>query len=433
MLADLGTLAGVRLDYTRASVARLDEVRAEDPDAVQSALLDVRGVSEAFYIATCNRVEAYVVADEAATARDALAKTDLGAAPASVEMDREECLSHLLAVAAGLESMVLGEDEILGQVADAYERARDSGTLGAVLDTVLPKAIRVGKRARTETDIGEGTSSLATAAVEYLATRTTLATAGALVVGTGRMGRLAADAFVDAGVTDLVVANRTSERAEELCRDLDYPARARDLDGIEPALDRADVCVVATGSDEPVLTADEAAGAGETLVVDLGQPADVAPEVHDRTDCEVAGLDDLHSVTESAFERHRDAVREVETLVDAELDALRSQLRQQRVNDVVADLYATGETVKEREVADAIARLERHGEVSEAERAVLEDFADALVSQLLANPTAALREAAADDDFERVRLIERLFSNTRVTDDDAASRSRSTPVPLLDD
>ncbi|MDG5775752.1 glutamyl-tRNA reductase [Haloarculaceae archaeon H-GB1-1] len=403
-----GTLVGVRLSHDVADVDALEAARADEVD-VLGTVLDSPGVSEAFALATCNRIEAYAVADDETAGFRALSETPIAGRSECVRMDQTTCLEHLLRVAAGLESLVVGEDEILGQVERGYETARSVDAVGPVLETVVTKAIRVGKRARTETAINEGAGSVATAATDLLGREAPLAGATALVVGAGRMGAAAARALASSAADTLVVANRTPERARLVCEDLTAqasPASLSDLDGL---LDEADTVVTATASPDPVVDEDTVAGAGETFFVDIAQPRDVSPAVADHPSCRVATLDDFDAVSESIRDRRREAVREVEALVTDAVPDLRTQLRRRRVDGAIATLYGDAERVKQRQVEVALERLDASGGLDADERDVVESLADALVSRLLADPTAALRRAAAEDDPERVAALTRLF------------------------
>ena len=411
MNRNTSVVSGVRVAHPEATVEDIEDARAESTAALLDALGAQGGVEEAYALQTCNRVEAYVVTNDPETGRRALDAVGLGDHPAAVDSGHEESLRHLMRVAAGIESLVLGEDQILGQVRRAYETAVDSGDIGPVLEEGVTKAIHVGERARTETAINEGVVSLGSAAVHLADSELDLANASALVIGAGEMGSLAAKAFDAAGVENVVVANRTPERAEWVLADLDAPGRAVDLDALPRALSDADVVVAATGSDDPVVTPAVADDAGETFYVDLGQPRDVTPTVAEDAGAAVYDLDDLEDVTDETRERRASAAVAVESIVDEELDHLLSQYKRKRADAVIAQMYESAERTKDREVATALSRLDAasDGGIGDAEREVVESLADALVSQLLAAPTRSLREAAGEDDWETIATAIRLF------------------------
>jgi glutamyl-tRNA reductase len=320
-------------------------------------------------------------------------------------MGHEESLRHLLRVAAGLESIVLGEDQILGQIRDAYQDARGVGGIGPVLEDGVTKAIHVGERARTETAINEGIVSLGSAAVDLARNERDLADATALVVGAGEMGSLVAKAL-DETVARVLVANRTVPHAEHLVERLAVDGSALALDGVPAAIDEADLVVTATGSPEPVVTREDLAGTGETLVVDLAQPRDVPAAVGGFEHVTVHDLDDLESVTESSREQRKEAAERVEAIVDAEFEHLLSQYKRKRADQVIAGMYESAERVKTAELNTALDKLD---DIDDEQREVIESMADALVSQLLAPPTQSLRDAAEEDDWTTINTALQLF------------------------
>jgi glutamyl-tRNA reductase len=328
---------------------------------------------------------------------------------AVVETGHEESLRHLMRVAAGLESMVLGEDRVLGQVRDAYEHARGTGGIGPVLEEALTKAIHVGERVRTETAINEGVVSMGSAAAQFLDETVGLSGATALVVGAGDIGTAVAKAIDARGVDALVVANRTVPSAEHLADALDADAEGVGLDEVGTAVDRADVVVAATGAADPVIDRATVADAGETRIVDMAQPRDVTRAVGAVEGVSLYDLDDLEDVTAATRRRRREAAEEVEAMIDEEFDRLLDQFKRKRADEVIAAMHESAERVKRRELRTALSRMEANGGVTDEQREVVESLADALVGQLLAAPTKSLRDAAAEDDWTTIATALKLF------------------------
>jgi len=400
-----GIVSGARVAHDTADLDAIEAAAASDGETLVRALLAHEAVEEAFALQTCHRVEAYVVTAEG-TRGEAILDARFG--EEAVTTGHEESLRHLLRVAAGLESIVLGEDQVLGQVRSAYEAARNAGGIGPVLEDAITKAIHVGERARSETAISEGVVSLGSAAVALAERELDLETSSALVVGAGEMGTLAARAFTDAGVASLTVANRTVERAERVVTDIGR-GEARGLDALPEAFADADVVVTATGSETPVIDRSVLAD-GDAVVVDLGQPRDVSPAAADVPAVATYNIDDLETVTESTHERRRVAADRVAAMVDREFDRLIEQFKRNRADDAIASMYENAERTKERELDEALAKLDAHGGLNDAQREAVESLADALVSQLLAAPTKSLRDAAADDDWETIAAALQLFN-----------------------
>ncbi len=292
-----------------------------------------------------------------------------------------------------------------------------------MLEAALLKAIHVGERARTETAINDGTVSLGSAAVELADDELGLEGATALVVGAGEMATVVANALATAGIDELVLLNRTPERAAELAEGLALPTRAAGLDALAGALADADVAVTATASPEPILGPDHVADAGETLLVDLSQPRDVAAGVAEAPGVALYDLDDLEAVTAATHEDRKEAASAVEAIVDEEFDLLIDQYKRRRADAVIRGMYRGAERIKERELETALARLGGEESLTDEQREVVEGLADALVAQLLSVPTKSLREAAAEDDWETVASAIQLF--------DPALLQEEPPAELL--
>ena len=209
MTVATGIISGVSIAHQHASVEQIEAACARDERETVEALCAHDGIREAFALQTCNRAELYVVADDPEHGREVLSSVVADSPTEAVrELGHEESLRHLMRVACGLESLVLGEDQILGQVREAYTAARSVGGIGPVLEEAIEKAIHVGERARTETEIGEGVVSLGSAAVELAADERSLAEATGLVIGAGEMGTIAAQSLARS-LDRLLVANRT--------------------------------------------------------------------------------------------------------------------------------------------------------------------------------------------------------------------------------
>jgi len=405
-----GVISGVAVSHGTATVEAIAAISEDSQATAVTGLLADESVEEAFVLQTCNRAEAYVVTDDQATGLAALESYAADAPEAAVRtMDHDESVRHLLRVASGLESLVLGEDQILGQVRTAYEEARGAGGIGPMLEETVTKAIHVGERVRNETGINEGIVSLGSAAVQVASEERGLEDATALVIGAGEMGTIAARAFGEAGVGRVVVANRTIPHAEHLADEVAAPATAVGLDDVDSALREATVVVTATDSDDPILDAGDFDGAGDTTVIDIGQPRDVEPAAADREGVSLHDLDDLESITERTRERRRDAVAAVETIVDAEEAHLRERFKRKRADQAIATMYESADRIKARELETALSKLEDRGDLTDEQREAVESLADAVVGQLLAAPTKALREAAAEDDWATINAALQLF------------------------
>ncbi|TSD15126.1 glutamyl-tRNA reductase [Haloglomus irregulare] len=418
MTVPTGLVSGVSVSHEEAGLDHIERAAVESQHRGVETLLSQPGVREAFCLQTCNRVEAYVVTDDAETGMAALDRYTAGLEGVRREMTHEASLEHLIRVACGLESLVLGEDQIIGQVRRAFVTASEAGGIGPVMEDAITKAIHVGERARAETGINEGVVSLGSAAVR-LARRELddLAAEDALVVGAGEMGTLAARALAGE-VASLTVANRTPERAARLADDIDAtPTEAVGLDALEEAIGAAGLVLTTTGADEPIIGTGLLADAGETFVVDLASPRDVAAPATDLDSVTVRDLDALETVTNRTQEARAEAAERVERMVAEELDHLLSQYKRKRADQIIGAMYEGAERVKSREVEKAITTMETDG-LSADQTAAVESMADALVNQLLSAPTKSIREAAETGDWTTINSALELFGPGMQVDPD---------------
>ncbi|PSP93356.1 glutamyl-tRNA reductase [Halobacteriales archaeon QS_4_62_28] len=403
MRAGTGVISGASVAHAHANVDDLEAAAADSQRRAVESLLTDPAVEEAFVLQTCNRVEAYVVTETGET--DALSLvTDSVEEDVVVRMGHEESLRHLLRVAAGLESIVLGEAQILGQVRTAYEDARAVGAIDTVLEDGITKAIHVGERARTETAINEGSISIASAAVGLATDECDLDGKTGLVVGAGEMGRLAAKSLAEA-VDRLVIANRTIPHAEHVADSVDVAATAVSLSSLAEMVDEARVAVTATGSTEQVLDTETLVTAGETFVIDIAQPRDVPPGADALPDVTVCDMDTLESLTEKTRRQRQTAAEAVETMVDEEFDRLLNQYKRKRADQVISAMYESADHVKASELQTALSKLD----LDDRQQEIVESMADSIVSQLLAAPTRSLRDAAEEDDWSTINTALQLF------------------------
>ena len=407
-MMDTGVVAGVSVAHGHASVDQIEAAGGDGERQVVDGLLAQPGVDEAFALSTCNRAEAYVAGEDAAALGRALDGFAADVPTGAVRrLDHEETIRHLMRVTSGLESLVLGEDQIIGQVRDAVAVADEAGGLDGLLAEVLTKAIHVGERARTETAINEGTVSLGSAAVELARREAGVADETVLIVGAGEMGTLVARSLADTAVDRVVVANRTLSAAEHVVAELDADAEAVPLSAADRALDEASVVVTATDAEGHVLGASDFARRDVALCIDLAQPRDVAPEAE--TTVPLRDIDDLEAVTDAAREQRAAEMRAVEALIDEEFDRLLEQFKRDRADAAVSAMYEAAERTKHRELEEALTKLESQGDLTDEQRETVQALADALVGQLLAAPTKSLREAAAEDDWNTIYTAMQLF------------------------
>jgi glutamyl-tRNA reductase len=411
----------VGLSHKSAPVATLERV-AVSGDTLAKLLRDLvqaEPVAEAFVVSTCNRVEVYADVDRfhaGVTAICELLARHCGVpspelTPHLYVHYEERAVSHLLMVAAGLDSMVIGEDQILGQVRSAVKLAAEHGTAGRVLSELGRLALRTGKRARAETAIGRAGLSLLSAAVELAAVSSgpggagrgeasgdALAGSHVLIVGAGSMSALAAATAARSGAASITVANRTKEHAERVAASVGTAGTtATGLDGLAAALAAADIVVSCTGATGQVITRDVAGAAlaGRTaaaplVIMDLAMPRDVDPGVADLPGVVLIGMEQLR---EHASTIGGDDVAAVRAILEAELASYQSAMDAARVAPTVVALRAKAAKVVDAELARLTGRLSADDLSGHA----LDEIAQTVrrvVDKLLHAPTVRVKELA---------------------------------------
>ncbi|HEX4746068.1 MAG TPA: glutamyl-tRNA reductase [Gaiellaceae bacterium] len=362
---------------------------------------------------TCYRVELYArLTSGVDDARDELLDALSSAHGVSRELlldhlyvhSGEDVARHLCRVAAGLDSLVLGEAEILGQVGAAFDGGVAAGTVGSGLTLLFRTAIGAGRRARTETAIGENpatASSMALALAE--GALGDLRDRRLLVVGAGRVGLQTLKAAEGRGIANVAIANRTKARAEEVS--VRFDATAHDLAELEAALAAADVAVTATSSEVPVVTTEVvraalAARSDRPLVlVDLAVPADVERGAGDVPGVKLFDVDDLRAGLDDAMAARLREVPRVEALVEAEVEDFARRYRELEVEPLLSELRKRAESIRERELERALNDL---GEVDPAVAERIDHLSRTLVKRLLHDPTVRARARAGDGNADEV-------------------------------
>ena len=394
------------LSHKNAPVA-LREQLALDPDKLREVLRDAvatGAVREAVVLSTCNRVEVYGVAEAAGAARTALFAAlcrQRGIAPASVESllythEDEDAIRHAFRVAASLDSMMIGEPQILGQVKDAFALAQSCETVGPALHTLFTQAFGVAKRVRSETEIARHAVSVSFAAVE-LAKKifAGLSRRAVLLVGAGKMGELAAKHLVEQGAFPIYVVNRTWSRAQEMARALS--GTALPFDELATALSAVDIVVTSTGAPAPIVTRDMVARvmdgrrARPLFFIDIAVPRDVERGVDSLDDVYCYDIDDLKQVVDSNIrERLREAQR-AEALVEREVAKFKARLGDVEVIPTIVSLRERLEEISRGEVKKALARMP---DATPETRAAVEALAASIVNKVLHAPITKLRESS---------------------------------------
>ena len=403
----------VGLSHKQAPIA-VRELLAVPADALPERLrlfAAIGGVREVVLLSTCNRVELFAAVEAVSAGADLLAALGQAAAPHALVRQGDEALRHLFRVAASLDSMVVGEAQILGQLKEAWALAQAEKAVGAQLDRVVARAIGSAKRVRTETAIARGAVSISSVAVELAGKALgDLRGSTALLLGAGEMAQLAARELQAAGAKELLVVNRSPARAEQLAREVSgIPASLEELPHL---LERADVVLCSAAVQTPLiihaqmLRVIKARRYRPLFLVDLALPRNVDPAVNQLENVFVYDLDDLEKVAAQNRGLREGEVERAEQIVEEELQSLLRELRERTGAPVLARLRAQAQAIAEAEIAKTLPQL---AGLTEKQEKSVRAMALAIVNKLMHAPTQQLRAEAAAGRSELLRAAGALF------------------------
>jgi glutamyl-tRNA reductase len=399
-------ITSASVNHHRASVGSIEAARFADVDAALKRLT-VTGASEAMIIQTCNRVELYAVSEDAGIlARFAAAE----GMPSLDHACGDDALLHLLRLACGLDSMIIGEDQILGQLKSAYLLSEKNGCMGGILSTAVLGAIEAGRRVRQETRINKGSVSIGSAAVELAESLAgDLKDKSILVVGAGEMGTLVANGLAQKNLKGIYVANRTYEQAQRLAANLGGTAVR--LDDVCNYIAEADVLICATAAPHLIITKKmiETCVRKPLIIIDITNPRNVEEAVSRVQGVALHNIDSLKKLNEANLERRRAEVGQVERIISEELARMKKAYGRRRADHVIGGLYMHADSLRLAELDRAVGRLASHGGLNEDQKDILSEFSRALTGKILAAPARRLRLAAEKGDDEYLRTARVLF------------------------
>jgi glutamyl-tRNA reductase len=408
------------LNHKTAPVALREKV-AFSEERLRTALRTLRqeaGIAEVVILSTCNRTEVYWAGSasgaELSTWLGRHHGADLDLAASLYVHQEQRAVEHAFSVASGLDSMVLGEAQILGQLKDAYRAAQEAGSTGPSLNKLFQAAFSAAKRVRSETRIGENAVSIASATVS-LARRvySDLSAHTALMVGAGDMNALTARHFLSAGVKRLVIANRTLSRAQALAQELQ--AHAVGLEDLDRELVQADIVITCTASAVPLITLASAEAAIRArrrrpiFMVDLAVPRDIDPAVADLEDVYLFSIDDLQNLIDENRQQRAVAAGGARLVIEEEVARFLAESRAQDAAPAIRALREQADGIRAQTV-DQARRLLAAGKSADE---VIDFLANTLTNRLLHTPTQALRQAAELKDSALAEAVTRLLVEER--------------------
>jgi len=414
------SLLNLRFTHKRTPVTLLEALMFRN---LRRATVEIHkrcGLSECLLLQTCNRAEIYFVADkDPEDARRSVIEywrsvtgVPEGEFRTHLEESRDsEALRHLLRLATGLESMLVGEDQILGQIRESFKNSKDWGVVGPFLDLTFSRAVRSGGRIRAETGINRGAVSLGSAAVRMTERMLSgLKGRRVMIIGAGETGALVGKALSARRHDAIYVANRTFDRAVRLARLLG--GEAVRYDQIDSLMPKVDVVFVATSAPHMTLKREQVACAmkkrkrGKLLIFDLSQPRNVEPAISSFKNVRLLDIDVLHNIAKDNMKARLREMENAERLVETELQSLEMALRRNRLEPLISELFNRAEGIRQREFVKACKLL---GEIGEDQRSVVEKLTRVIIDKVLHNPVSNLRKAAENGDHELHKIACTLF------------------------
>ena len=387
------------------------------------ALHDYEAVREAVMLSTCGRLEIYAELEDY-EAGVAQLKSFLQNFRHGDVADMEsylytllgrQAIEHLFRVSTGLDSMLIGEAEILGQVKDAYVQAHAAGSLGKTLHKLFREALNAGKAARSQTGIGNDSVSIATAAVDLAKERVgDLSDASVVLIGAGKMGRTAAKRLRAEGAQHIYVTNRTISRAQDVIATIGH-GHAIEMPGLTDAIASADIVITSTGASHFILTKDKVAEAMRNrpsrplVIVDIAVPHDADPQIAEIPYVSLVDIDGLKTVVDVTLQARREAIPHVEEIIDEYIERFGHWYQSRAAVPVIASLTQKAELIRKREMERLFARCP---DLSERERMLITGSSLTIISKLLHTVVTKLRDKTVSNHAEALshaRILDELF------------------------
>ncbi len=397
-------ILNIRIDHTTADIGQIEK-SAQKMDNLFSYICSNHDIYEYLEIKTCNRYELYLILDN-------YRLNDFDIGNFVVQTD-DDALRHLLRLSCGLESMIIGEDQILGQIREVTKKSLSEGYTGRVLKTVFTKAIHVGQSVRKRTNINKGSISIGSAAVELAeSVHGDLKCKKVLVIGAGKMGALVAKALVEKHLKAIVVANRTYDRATCLAKELG--GSAIHFDRLDESMADADVIISATGAPHPILTYQKVKDAvsphkcNKMVMVDIANPRDIDERVKE-LGIKLFNIDDLRGIAHANRKMRESEAKEAEKIIEEELILLKKSLKHLEVESLISSIRQNAERIRLQETEKAFKML---GDMNGKEK-IIDDLTNVVVDKIFSDIIKNIKNAAENDDKKLIETAECLFARER--------------------
>ena len=397
-------ILNIRVDHKIADINSMEAI-SKDIDEIFQELQEKYSIGEYIEISTCNRKEYYINNDYISTDDELLSHENQ-----SIIIEYgESAVMHLLRMTSGLESMIVGEDQILGQVKDAKYKADKNYHCGRALDAVFTKAIHVGQVVRNKTNINKGSVSIGSAAIDLAEKHLgSLDDKSVLVIGAGKMGRLVAKALAEKDLNAIFVANRTFYVAVELAKDLGGEAIL--FNDLEKYLATADLVISATSAPHPIITKDRLSDIqrdyDNLMMVDIANPRDILEDVSEMG-VKLFNIDDLREIADENTRLRIKEFGEAENIINDEFILLKESFKIMEVDELLGDLRASMEEIRQRETQKASVKLSN----VDGSAKVLDKLTNSIVNKIFFDISKNVKKAAKEDNRDVIDAAEYIFNN----------------------
>lgn len=396
-------IINIRVDHTLADIETMEKV-SKDLKELFSALKEKIDIKEYIEINTCNRYEYFLYTDD-------YSDEDLDCDNKYVIIQyNDEAVLHLFRMSSGLESMIIGEDQILGQIKDAKKKSEKEGHCGKTLDTVFTKAIHVGQVVRNKTKINQGSISIGSAAVDLAEEHLgNLQDKHVLVIGAGKMGTLVAKALAEKNLKAIFVANRTYYKAIRLAEELDGEAIL--FDNLEEKLQNADLVISSTGSPHAIINKERLLRVfdeevpNKMIFIDIANPRDIEDDVKE-LGIDLFNIDDLRGIAEKNKKLRENEVIEAEKIIGNEFDLLKESFNLIEINSVLGSLRESMEEIRQRENQKGIVKL---GHVDAKDIKTIDKMTQSIVNKIFYDISESVKKSAKDNEEDVIKMCEAIL------------------------
>ena len=396
-------IVNIRIDHTTSDIETIEQV-SNDLKELFNELKAEFNIQEYIEIATCNRKEYYINNDSCSHDTDILKNMNK---KLIIEYG-DDAIIHLFRVVSGIESMIVGEDQILGQIKNSKQTSEKEGHCGKVLDILFTKAIHIGQVVRSKTKINKGSVSIGSSAVDLAEENIgNLEGKHVLVIGAGKMGTLVAKALAEKNLKAIFVANRTYDKAVSLASELN--GKAIQFDELNNYLPTADVVISATGAPHLVLTKNRIEGiinknSSKPLMIDIANPRDIEENVTE-LGVKLFNMDDLRGIADKNRKLREKEVKEAEEIISYEFNLFKNSLKLIEVESLMADIRLSMEDIRKKESQKAIAKLV---DIQNSDK-VIDNLSKSIVNKIFHDISLNIKKAAEEEDFETIDAIKCVF------------------------